>query len=283
MTEHPDTTVNEAAPTAAPAPAPTAVPEAPAQDSRLTKLKSAFLYVLIAGIAAAAITSVAALLVGEFTSSIGKSLLTILVLFSHSLLMLAVLTADRYNQVGKGLLPTAILILVFASMISSTLGIWEIISAETAWRALGLYFLAMGAVFVILGLLKLRIAHQITQISLYASIGFIVITVIALTPWVLDLVTRFDPLYFRIIAALSILATTAFLIGIVVRSIALAHDDSLKLTAPVKTPYSGTMLAIYIIIGVITAIVWCVGFTMFLVSGVESASPYRNYESTRYY
>jgi hypothetical protein len=244
-------------------------------ESRLTKLKTAFLYVLIAGLAAAAITSVIALLVGQFNSTIGKSLLTIFSLFIHSLLILAVLWADRYNQVGKLVLPTTIVVLVFANMITTVLGTWEIISSDVAWRALGLYFFILGAAFIIAGLLRLQIAHHITKIALYTAIGLIVATVLALVPWVLQIVDRFDPLYYRIIAALSILATTSFLIAIVIRGIAVGKDEALKLTAPKPTPHSGGMLAIYISIGVITGFVWLSGLTAFLVSGVQSTSPYQ--------
>jgi hypothetical protein len=246
--------------------------------SRLTKIKTAFLYVLIAGLAAAALVSVIALLVGQFNSAIAKSLGTIFILFTHSLLILAVLWADRLNQVGRAILPTAIVVLVFANMISLILGTWEIISAETAWRATGLYFLIIGAVFVMTGLLKLRIAHQATQIALYTSIGFIAATVGALAPWVLDVLGRVDPLYFRIVAALSILATTSLIIGIIIRGIALAQNDSLKRTRPEQQKIPGGLLAIYISVGVITAIVWSTGFTNFLVNGVQSTYPYGTYD-----
>lgn len=260
-------------------------PQPSTSPSRLNRLKTAFLYVLIGALAAAAITSVIALLVGQFSSSIAKALLTILVLFTHSLIILAILTADRFNQVGRLLLPTAITVVVFASIVSTTLGIWEIISAETAWRALSLYFFVLGAVFIIIGLLRLRLAHQATQIALYTAIGFIVATILAISPWVLQVVDAFDPLYFRIVAALSILATTSFLIGIVIRGIALAHNDALKQTTPAKQPLSGGLLAIYIVSGVLTAIVWCVGFTAFLVSGVQASNPTSqpSYEKNRYY
>lgn len=251
--------------------------------SRLGRLKTAFLYVLIAGLAAAALTSVVALLIGQFNTSIIKALLTILTFFSHSLLILAILWADRYNQVGKLILPSAIIAIVFASMISTTLGTWEIITAEMAWRIFGLYFLALGAVFIIVGLLRLRIAHQATQVALFTAIGLTVATVLSLIPWVLQVVDKFDPLYFRIVGALAILATTSLLISVVVRSIAVGHNESLKLTAPTKQPVSGGLLAIYIITGVVTAIVWCAGLTGFLVSGVQSATPDSRYETNHYY
>ena len=283
MTEHENTPVKEdptpiSAEIKAETPTPQATPE------RLSRLKTAFMYVLIAGLAAAAITSVIALLVGQFTSGIGKSLLTIFIFFSHSLLILAILWADPYNQVGKLVLPTTIAVLVFLNMITTTLGTGELISAETAWLAFSMYFLILGAAFIVVGMLRLRLQQQATQIAIYSSIGLIAVTVIALIPWVLNVVDNFDPVYFRIVAALSILATTALLIGIVVRAIAIGRDAALKLTAPAKTPTPGGLLAIYITVGVIAAIVWCVGLTAFLYDGIQSSYPESRYNNTnRYY
>lgn len=259
----------------------------PATESRLTKLKAAFLYVLIAGLAAAALVSVVALLVGQFNSAITKSLGTIFILLTHSLLILAILWGDRYNQVGKTLLPTAIVILVFANMITMTLGTWEIISDETAWRATSLYFLIVGAVFILVGLLKLRIAHQVTQVALFTTMGFLVATVIALSPWVLNLFSPLDSLYFRVVAALSILTTTSFIIAVIIRSIALAQNDSLTLTRPATQKIPGGLLSVYITVGVIAAMVWSTGLAGFIVSAFQSTVPYRSdsrsIERNRYY
>ena len=278
MTEHVEKPVKEEVAT------PVVTPATKASPNRLGRLKTAFMYVLIAGLAAAAITSIIALLVGQFTSGIAKSLLTILIFFSHSLLILAILWADKFNQVGKLVLPTTITALVFFNMISTTLGTWEIISTETAWRAFSMYFLILGAAFIVVGLLRLRLQQQATQIAIYSSIGLIAITVIALIPWVLNVVDNFDELYYRIIAALAILATTTLLIGIVIRAIATGRDEALKLTAPKKAPTPPGLLAIYITVGVLAAIVWCVGLTAFLVDGIQSSYPNSQYKSTnRYY
>lgn len=278
MTEHVEKPVKEEVAT------PVATPATKASPNRLGRLKTAFMYVLIAGLAAAAITSIIALLVGQFTSGIAKSLLTILIFFSHSLLILAILWADKFNQVGKLVLPTTITALVFFNMISTTLGTWEIISTETAWRAFSMYFLILGAAFIVVGLLRLRLQQQATQIAIYSSIGLIAITVIALIPWVLNVVDNFDELYYRIIAALAILATTTLLIGIVIRAIATGRDETLKLTAPAKTPTPPGLLAIYITVGSLAAIVWCIGLTAFLVDGIQSSYPDSQYKSTnRYY
>tara|TARA_B100000949_G_scaffold211079_1_gene204432 strand:+ start:402 stop:1244 length:843 start_codon:yes stop_codon:yes gene_type:complete len=264
-------------------PAPT--PAAPPSDTRLGKLKLAFLYVLIAGLASSAIVAVAALLLWDFTSAMARSLLTIFIFFTHSLLVLGVLWADKRNQVGRLILPTTIVVLALANMITTTLGTWDIISAETAWRAVGLYFLALGAVFVINASLQLRIAHQAVQIALYTSIGFIVATVVAVSPWVLQVVETFDPLYYRIVAALAILTTASFLIALILRGIALAQHHELTSTKPVSEPTPNGLLVIYIITGTITAIVWMSGLTGLLISGMttQSRPSSPTYDNRRYY
>src|SRR5690606_25838212 len=116
-------------------------------------------------------------------------------------------------------------------------------------------------------------------------IGLISATVIALIPWVLQVVDQFDPLYFRIVAALTILATAAFLIALIMRGIAVGHHPELKASSPVKQPVPGGLLAIYITVGSIAALVWFIGFSGFLVSGIQSTNPHpqRTYEYNRYY
>lgn len=239
--------------------------------ARLPKLKTAFLYVLIGALVVSAIVAVSALLIGQFNTAIGRSFVTIFILFSHSLLILALLWADSRNEVGRKLLPTTILALTFANMITTMLATWDIISAESAWRAFWLYFMFLGIAFVITGTLKLRIAQTATQVALYTATGLVALTVLALTPWVLDLFTL-DPMYYRIIAALSILATTTYMVGVIIRGIALANDQQLKASKPVSEKTSGGMLAIYISLGVITAMVWFVGVIALLMSGVQASN-----------
>lgn len=253
------------------------------EPSRIGKLKLAFLYVLIGGLAASALTAIIALLIGSFNSEIQKSLLTIFIFFSHSLFILALLWADKKNEVGRSVLPTSIFVLALANMITTTLATWEIISNETAWRSLGLYVLIVGAVFIITGLLKLRVNHQATKIGLFVSIASISLMIVALAPWVLQVVDRFDPLYFRIVAALAIFSSTAFLIAVIIRGIALARHSELSTTKPATKSIPAGLLTIYIVVGSIAAMVWCAGLTGFIVSAVESGQPVRERGYNRYY
>ena len=248
-------------------------PVATTQPNRLSKLKLAFLYVLIGGLAASGLLAIIALLVGSFSTEIQRSLQTIFIFFSHSLLILALLWSDKYDDVGRKLLPTSIFALTLANIITTTLATWEIISTDTGWRALGLYFLIIGAMFIITGLLKLRLKHKVTSQGIYATIGSVSLLVIALAPWVLVENNTFDPLYFRVVAALAILTSTIFIIAIILRSIALAHNSELKASKPVSAPIANGLLAIYIVVGVITAMVWSTGLTGFIVNAVQSSNP----------
>ena len=267
---------------AQPTPTVEAKNESIVSPNRLGKLKLAFLYVLIGGLAASALIAIVALLIGSFNSEIQKSLITIFVFFSHSLFILALLWADKKNDIGRSILPTTIFALALANMITTTLSTWEIITAETAWRALGLYMLVIGAVFIITGIVKLRINQKATKIGLYVSAGSIAALIIAIAPWVLQVVEEFDPAYFRLVAALTIFSSTAFLIALILRGIALARDSALLSTKPVSKPIPGGLLAIYITAGIIAAMVWCGGLSAFIVSAVQSGQP--DYTtSDRYY
>lgn len=253
------------------------------EPSRIGKLKLAFLYVLIGGLAASALVAIIALLIGSFNSEIQKSMLTIFIFFSHSLFILALLWADTDNEVGRRVLPTTIFTLTLANMITSTLSAWDIISVSTSWHFVSLYILIIGAAFVIAGIWKLRINHPATKILLQVTLGAITAMVIALVPWVLQVLTPLDPFYFRIIAALSILASTTFLIGIILRAIALARHPELNATKPVSAPIPSGLMAIYVVVGTITAMAWSAGFASFIVSAVEAGAPAPQSVNNRYY
>lgn len=243
--------------------------------SRLTQLKIYFLYVLIIGLGLAALTSVVALLVGEFTAVISKTLLSIFILFSHSLLLLGLLWADTEDRIGKSVIATTIFTVVFANLITSTLGAWDVISGATVSSWLGLYTLAVGGAFIISALLGMRLKQHAAYIATTTSIGFVIATLIALAPWVLNVVHSFDPLYYRSIAALSILASASFLISLIFRGIAQSKQPELRKKNHAIIPNG--MLAVYIIVGIITATSWMVGLSTIVDEGTGVTAPYSNY------
>lgn len=249
----------------------------PEPTTRLSQLKIAFLYTLIVGLGLAAITSVIALLVGEFTAIIGKTLLTIFILFSHSLLLLGILWADTKNQLGKAFISTTIFAALFANLITSTLSAWNVISGTVAWRWVGLYFLAIGGAYIITALLQKKLPQRAAQIAVNTSVGFVVVTLLTLAPWVVRVVPHFDPLYFRVAAALAILSSTSFLITLILRGIARNKNPELA-TEPSHHGLPNGMLAIYIIVGVMTVIAWNAGLVSLIDSGAAASNSTLQYE-----
>lgn len=121
-TEHAASHVNEHANTVA------HPVEDTAQKSRLTKLKSAFLYVLIGALVASAITAVLALLLAKSSAPPWdvRSLLFSFYLATASLF--SRFFADTRNQVGRKLLPTSILCAYLRKYDHhDALGTWDII------------------------------------------------------------------------------------------------------------------------------------------------------------
>lgn len=245
------------------------------KPSRLTRLKISFLYILIFGLGLAAITSVIALLVGEFNAIISKTLLSIFILFSHSLLLLGLLWVDTEDRIGKSVIATSIFAAVFASLITSTLGAWNVISSHAVGNWLNFYTLAIGGAFIISALLGMRLKQHAAYIATTTSIGFVIVTLLALTPWVFDIVRVFDPLYYRGIAALSILASASFLISLIFRGIAQSKHPELKKKQHAIIPNG--LLAVYIIVGIATATSWMVGASVLIDGGAETTAPYSNY------
>jgi hypothetical protein len=104
-------------------------------DPKIGKLKSAILYVLIGGLVISALISIVAILIGEFNSVITKALLTTFVFVTHSLIILALVSADRNNSIGKAVIPSTIFLAIIANMFTTTLGTWNVIDGDVTWRA----------------------------------------------------------------------------------------------------------------------------------------------------
>lgn len=233
--------------------------------SKLGKLKLAFLYVLIGGLVLSALISVVAILIGEFNSMVQKAIITTVSLVIHSSLVLLVVLADRNNQLGKSIVPTTFVVTIIASMITSSLGLWDVWSDDISWRMVNVYALVIGTAFLVDGLLRLRLQKQVMQVLPYLAIGLFVLLMIAFAPWILF----FDQpwvtdLYYRIIGAIAILAVTALVITAIVNRISVAQNPELAKNAPKLPAHSQGMLGIVITLGVVTSFFWFFGLTTFL-------------------
>ncbi|MBC7459530.1 hypothetical protein H7200_02335 [Candidatus Saccharibacteria bacterium] len=253
------------------------------EPARMSKVKVSFLYVLVGGLVALALTAVIALLIGEFNEVIQRVMVTIFIFFAHILFILTVIWADKANQVGKTILPTTVVVLALANMITATLASWDILTAETAWRSLGLYFLILATAFTVIGVLKLRIDQKIVSNLTYISAGLLIVMTVLLAPWVLGFGEVLDPAYFRGVGALAIVITTAFLVAVIFRGIAVSRPGYIKPIAQLVPHVYGGLLAIYITLGVITGMVMSVGVIGFITSAVESSYPAGSYSNDSLY
>lgn len=282
------------------------VAPAPAQPetvtAKISNIKRAFLYVLVGGLVVSAIISISAILIGEFNSIVSKALLTTLVFMTHSLLVLGIILADRDNLVGKSLVPTVILGSVIASMLTSSLGIWQIWGAEYSWRAISLYALIIGATFLYTWTRQLRINHTITKLSANVALGVIALLTLALSVWIIAPESGLveSPFFYRAIGALTVLGITAVSVSAIFNRVAVNQNPELAQTAPREEKYRGGMLAIVIIVGSIVGLFWFIGLFGLIASGVSAERKTRHedrleirdsrpdriqreYDSNRYY
>lgn len=253
-------------------------------NEKMSKLKLAFLYTLIGGLVASAIVAITAILIGEFNTASQKALGTVFIFVTHSLFILGLVWADTKNHIGRKIIPTTLLGVTFANIITSTLGSWEIITGETAWRAFLFYIVLVGSAFIISGIASLRVAHKPTTMLLQTTTGLIAAWTVTLAPWVFAIVERFHPLYFRILSALVILISTTFLVAVIMRSIALARTKSLRVKKDTTDSVPGGLLAYYITIGVVASFIWFVGMFVFIADAVGDTQHYDRYNtpSNRY-
>lgn len=229
------------------------------------KIKLAIMYVLIGGLVASALISVAAILIGEFNEIIQRTLFTTFILVSHTLILLGFISSDKESLIGRSLVPTTIFGVVLANIITSTFGIWGVWDADLSWRAFNLYALLIGSAFIASGLLSNRIAHSAVKATTYASLGLLALWTLLLVPWIFLDQSLLEEFYFRLIGAASILLATAVAVTVVMRQIIISQKPELKTTHQ-KQPMSGGMLATTISVGTLVAIAWFIGFFVLLIN-----------------
>ncbi|MFY9227958.1 MAG: hypothetical protein WAO28_01360 [Candidatus Microsaccharimonas sp.] len=252
--------------------------------AKFGKLRLAFLYILIGGLAISALISVIAILIGEFNQAVVKALLTTFIFVTHSLLVLAIVSSDKHNQLGKSLIPTTILGAVIANMLTSTLGTWELWLNNLSWKSFLFYMLVIGVVFLITVILKLRLAHKATNTLVYVTVGLLVLMTTILTPWVFAPDAAFiGDFYFRLIGAVTILSATALSIAAIVNRIAVAQNRKLVGSDPKSLPITGGTLAINIVVGIMVAIFWSYGLTVLLTQALTSDNPRHSCTTTSDY
>lgn len=234
---------------------------------KVSKIKLAFLYILVGGLVVSALISITAVLLGEFNSVVAKALLTTFIFVSHSLIVLAVVLADRENRIGTALVPTVILGTIIANMITTSLGTWGVWDTEYSWRAFMLYMLFIGVAFLVTWIKRIAIAHTVTKTSTYATLGVLVALTALLGIWIIAPDFAKEALFFRVIGALSILGITTLSVAVIFNRVAIAQKPELALTAPKEPALHGALLAIVITFGSVASLFWLFGFFALIAAG----------------
>jgi len=256
------------------------------EPSKFGQLRSFFLYVLIGGLVVSALISIIAILIGEFNEVIQKALLTTFIFMTHSLLVLAVVSSDKYNQIGKSILPTVVLGAIVANMITTTFSTWGIWSGETSWKAFNLYILLIGGAFLIEAAQRLILKHKATTYAVNTTMVAIGLLTLALIPWIFVHPVDLGDFYFRLVSALTVFAGTALSLSIIFNRIAISTRAELRTPAqkPQQTP--GGLVAVYIVVGTLTAFFWFYGFIAFVGQATQRSYDrpyYDRYQQDRRY
>lgn len=244
-------------------------------NQKMGKLKLTFLYTLIGGLIISALISVTAILIGEFNDAVTKALLTTLIFVTHSLLLIAIVSADKENHIGKSLTLTVVFASIVANMITTTLGIWNLWADDSSWKAFMLYMLLIGTSFLITMALKLRLGHKPTDNSAYITVCFVALLTLLLLPWILvpdsNLLVTF---YYRLIGAVAILAATTLSIVVITNRITVSQHPALKpqTVAPHHIP------TIHVLIAIVVTIFWIGGLL-----GLTTSTPADSHIETRPY
>lgn len=243
----------------------------PAQAAKISKVKLGFLYLLIGGLSVTAIIAVAALLVGSVNQSIQSAFVTTSLIVIYSALLLTVVLADTKNQLGRSLLPTTVFVLLMSQMAVSVLSTWDIIGSDLAGRFVALHFTVMAGAFLIEATLRLSLHHRLVRALSTGTSASVGLLVAALIPWVLAGDRQiFGDLYYRIIAAISIIIVTMVIITAIMNRITVYQRPESRLATTQAMP--GGMVAIISVVGVITGMFMIFGIATFAVAATSLPS-----------
>lgn len=179
-------------------------------------VKKYIMYVLIGGLVLSALISIIAVLAGEFGDTVGRAFGTTLTIMVHSLLGLLFLSVKRSRTLSSAIIVNTVFTLVVASMMTSILGIWDILSEQLVGDLYSTYFLTVIAALIIAGLVSTHTKDKVVGAVAWTGSGTVAVAFVSLLPWIFtDLPSLLPEFYFRVVAALFILAATTTILAII--------------------------------------------------------------------
>jgi hypothetical protein len=208
------------------------VPAASPDKVERGKYRKYFFYVLIGGVVISALISIVAVLIGGLNDYISRALLTTLLMVIHAMIALAFISSTTTKRtIGQEIVTNTLLTIVIASFFTSTLGIWQVISGETAGDFYQLYAYGFIAALIVQMLLSVNVIDKTTNLLMRTSVGITVFMWAYLIPSVFDngYVKSWPEIYYRGIAAIGILlGTVLVLVTIFHRLYVSKHPELIK-------------------------------------------------------
>lgn len=260
----------------------------PASPS-LYELRKYFVYVIVGGLIISALIAIIAVLIGNMSGIIGKSVATVVTVIIHSIIALAFISTTSTKQPNRG---SAVVIntlfgITVLSLITSMLSTWEIVTdGEFVLRQ----YLAYGAAFItsiiIYGLFQATEKDKATLMSRTVAIGSSLTSFVLLLPIIYD-IAIFPDFYYRLLTAVNIVVSVSILITVIFHWYYISKHPELKDTGEKGEPLSvgkliGRGFLILLLIWILIAVFGGMYRTLF-PSHQSSPYPYRNYSSSRYY
>ena len=142
--------------------------------------KKFFFYTLIVSLIISAVVAVVAVLFGEFNEKFGKVFLTLFMFIIHSFVLMIFTWEDEHQGTSSkfGFFSGVLFLILVFSIISSILGVWEILDSETIGKIYSTYFL-MG--FASLhGNILAKAFEKETYLDLIIFVNYLFMTIVVL-------------------------------------------------------------------------------------------------------
>lgn len=180
---------------------------------RLTEYKKYFLHVMVGSLIAGAFVGIVSILIGSFSDTSGKVILSLVLLMAHAIFSFSVIPDGSNQERIKRLsfFYEILFVLVSLSLFTSLFATWSLLEGELAWQLYLSYF-SIGFASLIISVLSL-FRDKSRDLSMAASTG-IASTAILLV-FVLTMIFAYDSLddfYYRLTAVVAIVATTSTVI-----------------------------------------------------------------------
>lgn len=210
----------------------------------LYQLRKYFVYVLVGGLIISALIAVIAVLVGNMTDLISKSISTVAIIIIHSLVALAFVSTTTANRPSKSsaVVVNTLFAITVLSLITAMLGVWEIISdGEIIGRQYRVYFTAFIISLIIGGLLQSTEKDKPTVIARNTAIGSSLVLFVMMLPRLYD-VSNLADFYYRLLVATGIVMGVSIVITIIFHWYYMSRNPVVREeTEPVEATRSGFM------------------------------------------